>query len=129
MSITPEEAAEIRAEHQTLKEEVSKVVSALHENTVTTREMLMEMRERDVRDEYRQKEFEDLKNAVNTVNEKIDNYIENKQPILDWASGNKDFWDGVKSGFQSNTGKFIFVILVFGVAMALGIDFSNIKVN
>ena len=129
MSITPEEAAEIRAEHQTLKEEVGKVVNALHENTVTTREMLIEMRERDVRDEYRQKEFEELKEAVKGVDTKIDDYITNQQPVLDWAKRRKELYDSLWSGVTSNTGKFISVILIVGVAMVLGIDFTNIKVG
>jgi len=129
MSISSEEAATIRAEQQFLKEQVGQVVEALKENTETTREMLRKMDQHDLREEYRQQEIEGIKDSINTLNEKVETHIESNKPVMDWAASRKEFWDGVKSGFQSNTGKAIFVIMFVAIAMFFGIDLTNIKVG
>ena len=126
MSISSEEAAAIRAEQAVLKESVSQVVEALHENTKVSGEMLLEMRERDVRDEYRDKEFAELKQAVLKVDKKIDDYIDDKQTIIDWAERRMSFYDKMLSGMTSTWAKMLGAILVVGVLMVLGLDVSKI---
>lgn len=126
MTISSDEAAQIRADHASLKEEVSKVVTALHENTVTTREMLLEMRERDVRDEYREKEFAELKEAIKTTNAQIAEYIKDKEPYLEWAKKRKEFNEALFAGITSTWGKFAGALIIVAIAAILGLDISKV---
>lgn len=126
MSITPEEAAQIKSDHTLLKEQFSQLVTALHENTSKTGEMLLEMKERDVRDEYKEKEFKELKEAVNTTNERITSYIEGNEPLLMWAKKKKEFNENVWSSIGSTWGKMVGALIVIAVAAVLGLDLSSI---
>jgi chromosome segregation ATPase len=126
MSISQEEAAQIRTEQTFLKEQVSELVNALKSNTERVGEMIAEMRERDVRDEYREKEFEELKTAIHDTNSKIDSYIKSKEPIVEWAKRRKEFYDGLVSSITSTWGKIVAAAILIGVAYAVGLDISKL---
>ena len=127
MSITPERAAQIENEQSFIKEQISQVVIALNNNTEKVGEMLLEMKERDVREEYREKEYEAMSDRVLFVDAKIDEYIKVKQPIIEWATRRKEFYDSLWGSIRSTWGKMIAVFVIAGVAMALGLDLSAIK--
>lgn len=124
--ITPEEAAQIKSDHNLLKDQFSQLVSALHDNTMKTGEMLLEMKERDVRDEYKEKEFKALKLAVDSTNIRITDYIEQNEPLLLWAKKKKAFNENVWSNIGSTWGKMAGALIVVAIAAALGLDLSSI---
>lgn len=126
MSMTPEESAQIKSDVTMLKDQFSQLVTALHENTSKTGEMLLEMKERDVRDEYREKEFKELKEAIHEANERITEYIEKKEPLLLWAEKKKEFNDRVWDNISSTWGKMAGALIIIGMASALGLNLSSI---
>ncbi len=126
MSITSEEAAQIKSDHNMLKDQFSQLVSALHDNTSKTGEMLLEMKERDVRDEYKEKEFKELKEAVQATNNRINEYIESKEPYMSWVKKKKEFNDNMFNGITSTWGKMVGALVIIAIAAALGLDLSSI---
>lgn len=126
MSISQQEAEVIRAEQVFLKEQVTDLVSALKDNTKSVGEMLLEMKERDVRDEYREKEFIELKEYIVKIDDKITDYIESKEPIVEWAKRRKEFYDSLVSGITSSWGKLVGAAIIIGVAYVLGMDLSKL---
>ena len=126
MSITSEEAAQIKSDHSLIKDQFSQLVAALKENTSKTGEMLLEMKERDVRDEYKEKEFKELKDAVNKVDEKITNYIDHHETLLAWTKKKKEFNENVWVNAGSTWGKMVGALIVISIAASLGLDLSSI---
>lgn len=126
MSITSEEAAQIKSDHNMLKDQFSQLVSALHDNTSKTGEMLLEMKERDVRDEYKEKEFKELKEAVQATNDRINQYVESKEPYISWVKKKKEFNDNMFNGITSTWGKMVGALVIIAIAAALGLDLSSI---
>lgn len=126
MSITQAEATQIRTEQAFLKDQVSELVKALNSNTEKVGEMLIEMKERDVRDEYREKEHQELKEAIHTTNERIESYIKSKQAIVEWAERRKSLYDSIWSGITSTWGKLTGALIIIAIASALGLDLSKV---
>lgn len=129
MPISPEEAAQMRADQAFIKEQITHVVEALHQNTKVSGEMLIEMRERDVRDEYREKEFSELKEAVKSVDKKIDDYIESEKQVIDWARSRKQFYDSLLKGMTSTWGKMAGALIIIVFFAAIGIDLTKLKIG
>lgn len=133
MSISSEEAATIRTEHQFLKEQFGQVLEALKENTDTASKILRKMDKHDLREEYRQQEIESLKDSINDISEKVDNHIDKTEPAISYAETKRrrseKFWDSI----ATNWGKFALGLVVLAIIaylkMALDVDFTNIKVG
>lgn len=126
MSISPEEAAQIKSDHNMLMNQFTELVSALKDNTAKTGEMLLEMKERDVRDEYREKAFVALQGSVSETNKRIDKSIESNEPLLSWVKKKKEFNDSIWSNISSTWGKMVGALLLIALAAALGFDLSSI---
>lgn len=126
MSITQEEAAVIRSEQAFLRDQVTELVGALHDNTQKVGEMLSEMKVRDKQDEYREKEFGELKEKVTETNERITDYIKTKEPIVEWAERRKKFYDSLWASITSTWGKILAGAAIVGLAYVLGIDITKL---
>lgn len=126
MTISSEEASQIRGEQAFLKESINNLVSAIHDNTQRVGEMLVEMKERDVRDEYREKEFQELKDSIKKVDDNINAFIKEKEPVIKWAEKRKEVYESIWSGITSTWGKFAGALLIVAVAAALGLDITKV---
>lgn len=126
MSISQEEAAAIRSEQAFLRDQVTQLVSALHDNTEKVGEMLSEMKVRDKQDEYREKEFAELKDKFGELDARISEYIKLKEPIVEWVERKKKFYDALWASITSTWGKLIAAAFVVGMAYALGLDLSKV---
>tara|TARA_R110002096_G_scaffold66306_1_gene161365 strand:- start:23562 stop:23948 length:387 start_codon:yes stop_codon:yes gene_type:complete len=127
MPLSQEEVVDIKTDLRVLKSSISDMSMAQTENTkaqtAVARQisnLLIEMKERDVRDEY-------LATSVSDIKERQDEFEAFSRPIIVRTKKHHDFRDKVKDGFGSNAGKLLFLVFAACVAYALGIDPSKWK--
>jgi len=133
MSISSEEAATIRTEHQFLKEQFGQVLEALKENTDTASKILRKMDKHDLREEYRQQEIDSLKDSINDIAEKIGSHIEKTEPAIAYAETKRrrseKFWDSIATNWGKFALGFVVIATLAYLKMSLGLDLTDIKVG
>jgi len=125
MSISPEEAVQIKSDIEVLKNSTTQCLQAT-ENAAKASQLvaeqisnlLLEMKEHDIREEYRAEELKQLRGSIDLVNNKIDEYI----PVLTRAKSQQDFNDGIKAGMSSTAGKLAMIAAIIGAMYLLGIN-------
>ena len=127
--ISKDDAIQIKTDIEVLKtstkqclEATTKSADAQTKVAEQIGQLLVEMKERDVREEYRTKEITELKEAVITVDGKIDDFIEKEMPTLTRCKARHKRIDKALEGLSSNVGKLIAIALVVGVMVMLGLD-------
>lgn len=119
MSLTAQEAAEIKANVHALEKNYDTTITAIKECTKAVQDLVVEMKERDVRDEY-------LKEEVKNSEVKLQRFEEYARPILSRSKGWQDFNDKIKDAFGGGIGKLILAIVGLGILAMLGIDLSGL---
>lgn len=119
MSLTPDEAAEIKQSVRSLQKSHDEVLSAIKDNTDSVNNLVIEFSKRDVRDEYLEKELNETKNRQQ-------DFEQFARPILVKTKDKQDFEQKIKDSFGSSTGKLIYIIVALGLAAALGMDLSGL---
>lgn len=119
MSLTPDEAAEIKQSVRALQKSHDEVLSAIKDNTDSVNNLVTEFAKRDVRDEY-------LERELNTTKNRQQDFEEFARPILVKAKEKQNFEQKIKDSFGSSTGKLIYIIVALGIAAALGLDLSGL---
>ena len=127
MSPSHEEIADIKADMRVVKDSMVAVSAAQTANTKAQTEvakqisgLLIEMKERDVRNEY-------LTIEVKAIGARQLAFEEFSRPILLKAKSRQDFKQKVVDSMGTSTGKLIYVVLITGALLLLGVDPSNWK--
>ena len=136
MSFTPEEAVQAKIDIGILKNSTSQVLKAIGDNTEQLSLLVSKFEKDDVRREYEAKErLEDketisqLAIKVDTVNARLDAYIDGIKPTITRIQKKHESVDNFKKSMGSTWGKmaatalisaaFLFVAYVFGVEVKL----------
>ena len=129
MTITKDEAYQIKSDIEVLKTSTKQCLQATTKSADASAKvaeqisnLLIEMKERDVREEYRTKEIVELKEAIGFVDKRIADFIDTELPTLTRSKLRHGRVDKVLEGLSSNVGKLIGIALVVGVMVMLGID-------
>jgi len=118
MSLTQQEAAEIKANVHALEKSYDQTITAIKDNTKAVNDLVIEMKERDVRDEY-------LKAEVDLVKQDLHQFKKHADPILQKSKGWQDFFGKISDSMGGSIGKLILALIGLGVLAMLGIDFSG----
>ena len=129
MSQNNEEIADIKADMRVVKDSINTVLESQAANTKAQTEvakqisgLLVEFKERDVRNEY-------LTIEVKTINGRQLAFEEFSRPILLKAKARQDFKQKIIDSMGTSTGKLIYIVLITGILLLLGVDPSNWKVG
>ena len=124
-----EEIADIKADMRVVKDSMNKMSEAQTLNTEAQTEvakqisgLLIEMKERDVRNEY-------LTIEVKTIGTRQIAFEEFSRPILTKAKAKQDFKQKIIDSMGTSTGKLIYIVLITGALLLLGVDPNNWKVG
>ncbi len=136
MSLTPEEAQQIKVDIEVLKTTSTQVLQAIGENSEQTKEnnklvhsLIQKMDKHDVRQEYEAKEREEEKEHTRVLEGKVEAVnlrIDNMMPTYQRTKANHESIDKFKDGMRSTWGKMAGALLVIGIAAGLGLDLSNL---
>lgn len=119
MSLTAKEAAEIKATVNALEKSHDQTIVAIKENTQAVQELVVEMKERDVRDEF-------LKAEVQSVKAEQKQFEEFSRPILVRSKRWQDFTDKIYGSMGGGIGKFILAIIGLGFLAMIGVDIAGL---
>lgn len=128
MPLTHEEIADIKADLRVVKDSMLEMSNAQTENTKAQTDvakqisgLLIEMKERDVRNEY-------LTLDVKKVNERQVGFEEFARPILVKAKSWQDFRQKILDSMGTGTGKLILAIFAAGFLYMVGVDPTKWKI-
>ena len=133
MSFTAEEAVQAKIDIGILKNSTSQVLKAIGDNTEQLSLLVSKFEKDDVRREYETKERLEDKETVNqlslkvdTVNARLDSYIDDQKPIMTRVKQKHESIDNFKKSMGSTWGKMAATALISAallfVAYALGIE-------
>jgi len=133
MSLTPQEQIQMKVDVEGLKTSTAQVLAAIgksteaqEENSKLITELVIEMRERDVRDEYRKKDYDDLKGHMGRIDKTITAYIETHHNSLERLSKNQQARDNFVKSATSAWGKVFAMVFIAAMAYVLGIDLTKV---
>ena len=133
MTMTPEDLYTIKHEVTELKSSVSSVLSAMgesalaiKENTGTMNEMLLELRERDVRDEYNKEKAEALTEKVCKLECHINDYILKHADDLKQVNENHKNKKAFTRTLTSTWAKILALVIVIALATGVEVDISRL---
>lgn len=133
MSLTQQEAIQMKTDVEILKSSTSQVLQAIgesvtaqKENSKLINELVIEMKERDVRDEYRAKDLDELKGYISRVDGDVKNYIEIHHDSLEKLSQSQRAKDAFYKSVTSTWGKVFAMLLIAACAYVLGIDLTKV---
>jgi len=133
MPFTQDEAIRIKSDVEGLKHSTISVLTAIgesvtaqKENTKMITDLVIELRERDVRDEYRGKEILVLDEKLDSLTNTVENNKAEYVPALTKLIASQLWWDKFWDNANSTWGKFAGVAIILGVAYALNIDLTKI---
>jgi hypothetical protein len=133
MTLNAQEAIQLKTDVEILKLSTNQVITALGESTEAQKEntklihsLLIEMRERDVRDEYRAKEIDGIKEAIKLTDKNLSGYIKDNRENLGRLSRRYDLKDKFITGITSTWGKIAAGAILIGAAYVLGFDLTKI---
>jgi hypothetical protein len=122
MPMNPEEIADIKADLRVVKDSMIAVSDAQTANTKAQTEvakqisgLLIEMKERDVRNEY-------LTIEVKNISAKQVSFEEFANPILTKSKAKQDFKQKIVDAMGTNTVRLICAVLFAGALFLLGVD-------
>jgi len=120
---------QVKTDVEELKRTTTTVLSAIgdnakatRENTTIVNEMLVSMRERDVRDEYRLKEIQNTGEKVDNTSQALTDYKERHRESLTKLERSQANWLGFWVSVNSTWGKMFGVAFVIAFAYALDVD-------
>lgn len=119
MPLTTQEASDIKSSVSTLERSVTALVTAQTKSTEAITELVIEMRERDVRDEFIKAEVLDLKVKREAI-------VKEYEPVLRRCKETQKKWDNFTSSMTTNWGRLLSIALLIAVLMLFGIDPSKI---
>ena len=124
---------QVKTDVEELKRTTTTVLSAIgdnakatRENTTIVNEMLISMRERDVRDEYRMKEIQAIGNKADTTANNLNEYKERHRESLVKLERSQANWAGFWVSVNSTWGKMFGVAIIIAFALAIEIDLSKL---
>ncbi len=127
--ISHDEALQIKTDIEVLKTSTKQCLQATTRSAEASAKvadqisnLLIEMKERDVREEYRTKEITELKESVIVVDSRIAKFIESETPTLTRSKARHLTIDEIKKGFSSTMGKFLLLAAVAGIMFSIGLD-------
>jgi len=127
--ISQDEALQIKTDIEVLKTSTKQCLEATTKSAEASAKvadqignLLIEMKERDVREEYRTKEVTELKELIGFVDTRIADFIETEAPTLARSKLRHNTVDSIIAGFTSNVGKLLLGFVVVGVMYSLGLD-------
>ena len=127
--ISQDEALQIKTDIEVLKTSTKQCLEATTKSAEASAkvadqisDLLIEMKERDVREEYRTKELQELKDSIGYVDNRIAEFIESELPTLTRSKLRHNSIDSIITGFTSNIGKLLLGFVVVGIAYSLGLD-------
>ena len=127
--ISHDEALQIKTDIEVLKTSTKQCLQATTRSAEASSkvaeqisDLLIEMKERDVREEYRTKEITELKDSVALVNTRIVDFINSETPTLARSKARHSTIDEIKKGFSSNMGKFLLIATIAGLMFSIGLD-------
>ena len=129
MPISADEAIRMKTDIEILKNSTTQCLIASKDAANASKlvaeqigNLLLEMKEHDIRDEYRAKEFNELKESIKTVNTLIEATLQVFNRSKDMQKRIDSVWDGM----SSNLGKLAVIALIIGIVYMLGLDPSKI---
>lgn len=124
---------QVKTDVEELKRTTTTVLSAIgdnakatRENTTIVNEMLVSMRERDVRDEYRMKEIQVIGEKVDNTSQALADYKERHRESLTKLERTQANWIGFWVSVNSTWGKMFGVAIIIAIAYAVEIDLSRL---
>lgn len=128
MPSSHEEIADIKANLRVVKDSMVSMSKAQTENTKAQTEvakqisgLLVEMKERDVRNEY-------LTIEVKQIGNRQIGFEEFARPILIKSKARQDFKQKITDGIGTDTGKVILGIFIVGMLFIFGVDPTKWKI-
>ena len=128
MSLSHEEIADIKADMRVVKDSINTVLESQAANTEAQTEvakqisgLLIEFKERDVRNEY-------LTIEVKSIAAKQEVFESYARPILVSAKSKQDFRQKITDSMGTNIGKLILAIFAAGAFVMLGVDITQWKI-
>ena len=133
MSMTPEEATQIKIDIAVVKDVMSSVVEALKESSIAQRdtskqigELVTELKLQEQRDHQKDKDIMAMSDRIAVLDLRVCNYIEGNKGILEWLGRRKYFYDSLTASITSVWGKVIGAAIIVMVASYLGFDATKI---
>ena len=131
MSFTPEEAVQAKIDIGILKNSTSQVLKAIGDNTEQLSLLVSKFEKDDVRREYEVKERLEDKETINqlsikvdTVNARLDSYIDDQKPTLSRLKQKHEAIDNFKKSMGSTWGKMAAATLISAAVLFVGYVFS-----
>lgn len=128
MPLSHEEVTDIKADLKIVKNSMMLMSDAQTKNTKAQTEvakqisgLLIEMKERDVRNEYLTKE-------VKTISERQINFEDFARPILIRSGSVQEFKQKITDSMGTGTGKLLLAILLAGFLFLIGVDPTKWKI-
>lgn len=122
MSLSHAEIADIKSDLKVVKNSMVNMSNAQTENTKAQTEvakqisgLLIEMKERDVRNEF-------LTTEVKQITHRQIGFEDFARPILIKSKEKQDFKQKITDSMGTNTGRLIIVVFVTGALLILGVD-------
>lgn len=126
MALTSKEEVDIKSGMIILERSVSDLTRMQSQNTAAQTklsdgitELLVEMRERDVRDEH-------LKSEVSIIKSEHTAIMAEYLPVMQRAKRSQQRWDSFWASVTTNWGRLASIAIVVAIAMALGLDITKI---
>lgn len=131
MVLTQQEQIQIKTDVEILKSSTAQVLEAIGrgteaqtKNTEAMASLVVEMKERDVRDEYSAREIAEVKGFIGRVDKEQREYAETHRDSLKRLKGAQDNVDAFKKSVTSSWGKIAAMIIAAAIAYGLGVDLS-----
>ena len=134
--ITQEEAESLRSKVSNIELLVTQCVEASKESALASKEvaqqingLVIEMRQRDVKDEYRDKQADILTDRFDRMNNRFEDYVKAESEVLKRVKRSHDRFDKFVDGMTSNNGRILSIVIIAFIAWALGLDLETIGIK
>jgi len=138
MTISKEEAQEIKTDIALLKKSTADTLSAIHEQSSSGRELLksvneltIEIREdrarREAHDENRETQDKYIQDQINSNTKRLDYFTEHYKQPVEKLIVSQGRWDKFINAIFSRAGTALFIIVIVAVLYLLGINPKDIK--
>jgi len=134
--ISKEEAESLRSKVGNIEFLITQCVEASKESALASKEvaqqingLVIEMRQRDVKDEFRDRQVDTLAMRVDTMNSKFEDYVKTESEVLKRVKRSHDRVDKFIDGMTSNNGRILSIVIIAFIAWAIGLDLETIGIK
>lgn len=106
---------------------ISDSVEAQKATSKNVNDLILQMKERSIREEYKEKEIERIKDNAKRVENTLVAYVDSNAEPMQKLIRSQALKESFFASATSSWGKVAAMIVIVGVAYVLGIDLSNLK--